>query len=117
MRKGILLAAETLIVGMLVFILTITNLFSTLDYIARDELYQTPRGIRSDIKIIGIDSRTLEEYGPVQTWSRNIYADLLDKLNVDENTKPYVIGFDIFFSGHVDEGDERRLVSSITLLW
>ena len=107
MRKGILLAAETLIVGMLVFILTITNLFSTLDYIARDELYQTPRGIRSDIKIIGIDSRTLEEYGPVQTWSRNIYADLLDKLNVDENTKPYVIGFDIFFSGHVDEGDER----------
>ena len=107
MKKHLLLAGEALFVGLLVFLLTIFNLFSSFDYIARDELYQSPRGIRSDIKIIGIDARTLEEYGPVQTWSRNIYADLLKKLNIDENTKPYVIGFDIFFSGYVDEGDQR----------
>ena len=106
MRKKLLPVIEALIVGILVFLLTLTNLFSELDYIARDKLYQVPRGIRSDIKIIGIDSRTLEEYGPIQTWSRSVYADLINILNVDESTKPYVIGFDILFSGNVDEGDD-----------
>lgn len=106
MRKKLLPVIEALIVGILVFLLTITNLFSELDYIARDGLYQVPRGIRSDIKIIGIDARTLEEYGPIQTWSRSKYADLINTLTVDENTKPAVIGFDILFSGTIDEGDQ-----------
>lgn len=106
MRKKLLPVIEALIVGILVFLLTITNLFSELDYIARDGLYQVPRGIRSDIKIIGIDARTLEEYGPIQTWSRSMYADLINTLTVDENTKPAVIGFDILFSGTIDEGDQ-----------
>lgn len=106
MSKKLLPVIEALIVGILVFLLTLTNLFSALDYIARDSLYQVPRGIKSDIKIIGIDARTLEELGPIQTWSRSVYADLIKTLNVDENSKPYVIGFDILFSGNVDEGDE-----------
>ncbi len=106
MSKKLLPAIEALVAGIIVFLLTLTNLFSPLDYIARDRLYQVPRGIRSDIKIIGIDARTLEEYGPIQTWSRSVYADLIKKLNVDENTKPYVIGFDILFSGNIDEQDQ-----------
>lgn len=106
MSKKLLPVIEALIVGILIFLLTITNLFSPLDYIARDRLYQVPRGIRSDIKIIGIDAKTLEEYGPIQTWSREVYADLINILNIDENTKPYVIGFDIQFSGNIDEGDQ-----------
>ena len=106
MSKKLLPVIEALVVGILVFLLTITNLFSALDYIARDRLYQVPRGIRSDIKIIGIDAKTLDEYGPIQTWSRSVYADLIRTLNVDENTKPYVIGFDILFSGRIDEGDQ-----------
>ena len=106
MTKKLLPVIEALVAGIIVFLLTLTNLFSSLDYIARDGLYQVPRGIRSDIKIIGIDARTLEEYGPVQTWSRSVYADLINTLNVDENTKPYVIGFDILLSGNVDEGDQ-----------
>ena len=111
MTKKLMPVIEALIVGIIVFLLTLTNLFSPLDYIVRDRLYQVPRGIRSDIKIIGIDAKTLEEYGPIQTWSRDVYANLIDILNVDENTKPYVIGFDIQFSGNVDEGD-RALVDA-----
>ncbi|MCR5384877.1 MAG: adenylate/guanylate cyclase domain-containing protein [Saccharofermentans sp.] len=111
MTKKLMPVIEALIVGIIVFLLTLTNLFSPLDYIVRDRLYQVPRGIRSDIKIIGIDAKTLEEYGPIQTWSRDVYANLIDVLNVDENTKPYVIGFDIQFSGNVDEGD-RALVDA-----
>jgi len=106
MSKKLWPVIEALIVGILVFLLTLTNLFSALDYIARDRLYQVPRGIKSDIKIIGIDARTLDEYGPIQTWSRNVYADLIKTLNVDENSRPYVIAFDILFAGNVDEGDQ-----------
>lgn len=106
MSKKLLPVIEALVAGIIVFLLTTTNLISPLDYIVRDRLYQVPRGIRSDIKIIGIDAKTLEEYGPVRTWSRSVYADLINKLNVDENTKPYVIGFDVLFSGNVDEGDQ-----------
>ena len=105
MRKNLLIVLEAVIAGLLVYLFTAFNLFSSLDYIARDRLYQVPRGIKSDIKIIGIDARTLEEYGPIQTWSRSRYADLVNKLNVDDTTKPCVIGFDILFSGYVDEGD------------
>ena len=112
MRRNLLSVIDTLTVGTLVFLLTFTNLFSALDYIARDYLYQVPRGIKSDIKIIGIDGRTLEEYGPIQTWSRSVYADLIDKLNVDENTKPYVIGFDILFSGNLDSEGDQALVDA-----
>ncbi|SDY37039.1 adenylate cyclase [Ruminococcaceae bacterium YAD3003] len=105
MRNKLLPVIEALVVGILVYLLTITSLFSELDYIVRDNLFQVPRGIRSDIKIIGIDAKTLEAYGPIQTWSRDKYADVINALNVDDNTKPYVIGFDILLSGNIDEGD------------
>ena len=105
MRKNLIVVLEAIIAGALVYLFTITNLFRSLDYIARDKLYQVPRGIRSDIKIIGIDDKTLSKYGPIQTWSRSIYADLINKLNVDEKTKPYVIAFDITLAGNVNEDD------------
>ena len=107
MRKNLIIILEAIIAGALVYIFTITNLFRSLDYIARDKLYQVPRGIRSDIKIIGIDAKTLDRYGPVQTWSRNMYAELIDKLVVDENTKPSVIAFDITLAGNVGEDDTK----------
>lgn len=98
---------EAVIVWLLVFLMTISNLISPLDYIVKDALYQRPRGVSGDIKIIGIDERTLEELGPIGTWSRQYYADLLEILNADEASKPAVVGFDIIFSGNVDEaGDE-----------
>ena len=104
MKEKKLAVLETVIVGLLVFILTITNAFSPLDYIARDYLYQMPRGINSTIKIIGIDEKTINKYGQIQTWSRSMYADLLDKLNADGDG-PAIIGFDIVFAGEIDEGD------------
>ena len=112
MTKKLLPTIEALIVGVLVFVLTCFNLFSELDYIARDRLYQVPRGIRSDIKIIGIDARTLEEYGPIQTWSRDVYARLINTLNIDEDTRPYVIGFDVLFSGNIDAQGDQALVDA-----
>ena len=94
---------ESLLAAVIVFLLTITNLFYSVDYVLKDALYQIPRGIDSRIKIIAIDERTLEVLGPIQTWSRQQYADLIDVLNTYEDAKPSVIAFDIIFSGHVDE--------------
>lgn len=105
MKKNLPIVIEMIIAGMLVFLLTVTGLFSSLDYIARDMLYQRPRGIDSDIKIIGIDEKTLNELGPVQTWSRSYYADLITKLNSSGDSKPLLIGLDIILAGEVDEGD------------
>ena len=58
MKNKLHIIIETLLVGLLVFLLTITNILSPLENIASDSLYQIPRGIDSKIKIIGIDERT-----------------------------------------------------------
>ena len=97
---------EILAAGLLVFLFTIVNLTGDLDHLFRDKLYQIPRGINNNIKIIGIDEKTLDEYGPIQTWSRSRYADLISLLNTSDQTRPAVIAFDIVFSGNVDEGDD-----------
>lgn len=107
MKNKLRVLVEMLIVGVLVFLLSITHALSALDYLAKDSIYQIPRGINSRIKIIGIDEKTLDEYGPIQTWSRSRYAELLDILNKNADSKPEIIGFDIHFSGNVDEGDSK----------
>ena len=96
MNKKFTTVIETIIIGALVFVLTFTNAFGALDYIAKDSLYQIPRGI---------DEKSLNEYGPIQTWSRSKYTDLIKTLNSGEGNGPLLIGFDIQFSGNVDEGD------------
>lgn len=107
MKQNVRIIAESLLVFILVFFLTVSNLLSPLDYLLKDALYQVPRGVSSQVKIIAIDERTLEELGPINTWSREVYAELIEQLNTYEDACPAVIGFDIIFSGQVDaEGDE-----------
>ena len=112
MKKNIRDIIEALAVWVIVFLMTITNIISPLDYIMKDALYQKPRGITSKIKIIGIDERTLEALGPIGTWSRQYYADLLEILNYDETTRPSVIGFDIIFSGNIDEAGDKAFADA-----
>ncbi|MBQ8147557.1 MAG: adenylate/guanylate cyclase domain-containing protein [Lachnospiraceae bacterium] len=104
---------EAVVAMVLVFLLTISNVLSPLDYILKDAFYQVPRGINNDIKIIGIDERTLEELGPINTWSRQTYADLIEILNSNEEAKPAVIGLDILFSGHVDEEGDLAFAKAV----
>lgn len=101
MKKYIMDIGEACIVFVLIVLLTVTNLFASVDYMLKDFIYQTPRGVNNDIKIIAIDERTIEELGQIGTWSRQVYADLIHQLNTDES-KPAVIGFDIIFSGYFD---------------
>ncbi|MBO4338208.1 MAG: adenylate/guanylate cyclase domain-containing protein [Lachnospiraceae bacterium] len=107
MNKKNIRILEIAAAGLLLLLLSLTNVLSVLDYPVKDKLYQQPRGVTSRIKIIGIDEHTLDKYGPLQTWSRSIYADLLSYLNQSDETKPAVIGFDIQFSGYAGKGDEE----------
>lgn len=105
MKKVIRDIFEALAVMLLVLFLTVTNLFSSLDYMLKDAVYQIPRGVSSRIKIIAIDDRTLEELGPINTWSREYYGELINILNSNPDAKPSVIAFDILFSGYFGENN------------
>lgn len=73
-----------------------------------DRFYQKPSVTNKKIYIIAIDDKTLDRYGPVNTWSRDIPARLVELLSQDPSVKPAVIGFDIIYSERGDkEGDDR----------
>ena len=103
---------ESAIVFVLIFLLTITNVFPSLDYLLKDAAYQSPRGIDHKIKIIGIDEKTLEQLGPIHTWSRQYYANLVSQLNKDPDKCPVVIGVDVLFSGQVDASGDAAFAKA-----
>ncbi|MEM9540932.1 MAG: adenylate/guanylate cyclase domain-containing protein [Cyanobacteria bacterium P01_E01_bin.42] len=47
------------------------------------------------IAVIGIDEKSLQEYGQFQSWSRDRYTQLLESL---DTAYPLVVGFDIIFT-------------------
>lgn len=67
-----------------------------------DRLNQRESVTNKKIYIIGIDDRTLEKYGPVNTWSREIPAKLVSLLNGADDARPAVIGFDVIYSEEAD---------------
>ena len=73
-----------------------------------DWLNQKEAVTNKKIYIIGIDDKTLERYGPVNTWSRNIPAELVEKLNAHEDARPAVIAFDVIYSENADAAADSR---------
>ncbi len=73
-----------------------------------DRLNQRESVTNKKIYIIGIDDKTLEAYGPVNTWSREIPAKLVSMLNSADGARPAVIGFDVIYSEEADrEADDH----------
>lgn len=83
----------------LAFLITFYDVFYSFDSLLRDRLYQPHRGINNKIKILAIDDKTLREIGPFGTWSRSVYADVIDTLG----EYPAVISLDIMVFGEMDE--------------
>lgn len=107
-RSKALTAAETVVIFVLAFIVAFFDVFHSFDVILRDRLYQTHRGINNKIKILAIDDKTLQEVGPFGTWSRSVYADVIDKLG----EYPAVISLDIMIFGDMDEQGDNALRES-----
>lgn len=77
-----------------------------------DLLNQRESVTNKKIYIIGIDDKTLEQYGPVNTWSRDIPARLVEVLSADASAAPAVIGFDVIYSENVKQEADVRFANA-----
>ena len=95
--------AETILIILFTFVVCYFNIFSSFEKLLLDGLYQKPRGINNNIKIIAIDKPTLRDIGAMGTWSRQVYADLIGKLG----DYPDIIVMDLMLFNEMDaEGDQ-----------
>ena len=97
--------AESLIMILLTFAACYFNIFSSFEKLLLDRLYQKPRGINNTIKIIAIDKPTLREIGAMGTWSRQVYADLIDRLG----DYPDMIVMDLMLFNDMDADGDQAL--------
>ncbi len=102
------LVLVTLFLGLFVF-----GILDSLDSKLQDRLYQSLGVVSPDIYVIGIDEETLKEYGPFQSWSRDVTANMIELLTENEETAPAVIGVDIGFFGKRTSEEDEHLVSVI----
>ena len=77
-----------------------------LDRWLEDALFQSPQLTSGNVVVIGIDEKSLSEFGPYQTWDRNIMASALEQLAADPDNMPAVVAIDTLYSGETDAPDE-----------
>ena len=107
-KKAMILIAETAVLMLLSFLLCYMNIFDKYEKLLTDRRDQSPRGINNKIKIIGIDNRTIRELGTMGTWSRQVYADVINKLG----DQPDTIVLDLMLAKSVDEAGDRALAEA-----
>lgn len=101
-RKQLLTAVFTAALVILTAVMSYLDVLRGADRPVSDLLNQRSSGVDKHIFIIGVDDKTLEEYGAITSWGRGLSADLVNLLNEDPEGRPAVIGFDIIYS---EEGD------------
>ncbi|MCD7807415.1 MAG: adenylate/guanylate cyclase domain-containing protein [Lachnospiraceae bacterium] len=97
------------------FILQKTEVLYTFDRLLLDGLCQWPSETDYNIKIIAIDEKALETYGPYSSWSREIMAELLEWLYAEEETAPAVTALDIIYTGETSPEADERLAQAASL--
>ncbi len=108
MNSRIKMTIKAAVVGVLAFVLCYSQLLYSFDKMLTDRLYQVPSVTDHNIKIIAIDERTMQVYGNVSEWSREVPAKLVEILNEDKESAPAVIGFDIMYISEKEAvGDDR----------
>lgn len=112
--KNPLLRKTTAIVtaGICAFLFNLSDITSTIDKNAEDILYHRAGSADSRIRIISIDDKSMNALGDFSDWDRNIYAELVETLCSDVNTKPAVIGFDVLFTGDGDDEGSIRFANA-----
>lgn len=112
MNDKIKIGIKVIIVSFVAFIVCYSQIFYSFDKIIADRIYQVPSVTNKSIKIIAIDERTMQIYGNVSEWSREIPAKLVEVLNKDEENAPAVIGFDIMYISEKDEQGDAAFVKA-----
>lgn len=103
----------TCVISMVIaFVLTFTGALGRIDKTAEDVLYHHAGSVDTQIKIIKIDDRTMNQLGDFSSWNRDIYAKVVDTLCVSEDLRPAVIGFDVLFSSEKDMLNDAKFVEA-----
>lgn len=102
-QNGMKAAAVTAAVILTSYLFLFFGAAGMIDQGISDRLNQRESVTNKKIYIIGIDDKTLEQYGSVNTWSREIPAKLVSTLNHAQGGGPAVIGFDVIYSEQADE--------------
>lgn len=103
MNSRIKMMIKAVAAGVFAFVLCYSQLLYSFDKMVADRLYQVPSVTNNNIKIIAIDERTMQVYGNVSEWSREVPAKLVEILNEDKENAPAVIGFDIMYISEKEE--------------
>lgn len=106
-KSGLIIKFIFLVIIVLFFLL---DFLEFIDLRLSDILYRNERSIENEIVIVGIDDKSLQEYGR-WPWKRSIIAKAIDNLS---KGKPSVIGIDIIYSEEstIDKQDDESLVSA-----
>lgn len=82
------------------------------DSFLTDPLYSRLNGTDRNIVIIGVDEKTIGEYGNFNLWSREKLAELINKLYENEEYAPKVVGLDFILTDHLDEEADAALAKA-----
>ena len=93
--------------GVIAFLLAYIDIIGSVDKTAEDVLYHKAGAMEGKIKIIKIDDKSMNKMGEFSTWTRDVWAELVEKLCVSDEIRPEVIGFDVLFSSEkIEESDK-----------
>lgn len=82
MKKWIKRLLTYAVAALIAFLATYTGFIGTADKTVEDVLYHRAGSTDAKIKIIKIDDRTMNQLGDFSTWSRDIYAELVEAICV-----------------------------------
>lgn len=111
-RKSIIAVAVTIFCILICMVLGYFSAAKLWDAGVSDLLNQKESVTNKKIYIIGIDDKTLGKYGAVNTWSRDIPAQLVEMLSADESAAPAVIGFDVIYSENVEQEADMHFAAA-----
>lgn len=91
--------------------LTFSGTLDSVDNAVSDAIYQLINRNRNEsmIKIVMIDSKTVEELGEYESWSRSKTAEFIEVLNSVPKDAPKVIGLNLNYSGEKDKKGDAML--------
>lgn len=103
------------VVALVITIVYSFGVLYSLDNRMADTLYQRGGLSEGDIEVIGIDAKSLEQFGRFQDWDRDILGQVLAFLNQDPDNRPAAIGVDTLFIGETTQSSDDYLVSCAAL--
>ncbi len=93
-------------------IIFLSGVLSRVEVNLSDMFFQSESVLDGNIALIEIDSKSLLQLGPFQSWPRTYMADVINILNSDANVKPAAIGVDIMYFGNTTKEADDALVEA-----